>query len=144
MSINAIIGGQWGDEGKGKIVDLLSENVNIVADKDQLSRVFNNLIKNAIQAIPVTEEGTVRVSMQADGDRYLVTVSDNGKGIKDEEKEKIFVPYFTTKSTGTGLGLAMTKQIVESMQGRIWFQTKLGVGTSFYVSFPKFENKKEN
>ncbi len=115
----------------------VEKDAMIWADKDLLLRVFNNLIKNAIQAIPVTEEGRIEVFMVEKGDDYLVTIRDNGKGIKDDEKEKIFVPYFTTKSTGTGLGLAMTKQIVESMNGEIWFETKLDVGTSFYVSFPK-------
>jgi signal transduction histidine kinase len=58
-------------------------------------------------------------------------------GIKPAEKEKIFVPYFTTKSKGTGLGLVMSKQIIESMQGTIDFETEVNQGTTFFVNFPK-------
>ena len=65
-------------------------------------------------------------------------IKDNGTGISEEASEKIFVPYFTTKTTGTGLGLAMTKQIIENLGGSIYFDSKLNKGTSFFVSFPKF------
>ena len=111
----------------------------IWADKDLLLRIFNNLIKNAIQAIPVGQEGDIHVELKEDADQYIVGVSDNGVGIKPDERERIFVPYFTTKSTGTGLGLAMCKQLVEGMKGRIWFESELKKGTTFYVSFPKLK-----
>lgn len=114
----------------------------IWADKDLLLRVFNNLIKNAIQAIPADQDGKVKVDLTFNQGRYLVAVNDNGSGISDEEKEKIFVPYFTTKSKGTGLGLAMSKQIVESMKGEIWFESSVGLGTTFYVSFGQFNTDK--
>ncbi|MBN4072941.1 ATP-binding protein, partial [Crocinitomix catalasitica] len=115
----------------------------IWADKDLLLRVFNNLIKNAIQAVSAGESGKIRLRLVEGGDSYLVSVQDNGKGISQEQKENIFLPYFTTKSTGTGLGLAMSKQIVEGMKGRIWFESELNKGTTFYVSFPKHVEQKE-
>jgi two-component system, NtrC family, nitrogen regulation sensor histidine kinase NtrY len=62
-----------------------------------------------------------------------VEIQDNGKGISEEEKYNIFVPYFTTKSTGTGLGLAMVKQMVELHNGQVSFTSEVGVGTSFFV-----------
>lgn len=120
-------------------VDIPMSEAMIWADKDLLLRVFNNLIKNATQAIPVGEEGKVKIGMSQENGGYKVWVKDNGVGIKEEEQERIFVPYFTTKSTGTGLGLAMSKQIVEGMAGEIWFESKVGEGTTFYVSFPKYE-----
>ena len=122
-------------------LEIIPTEAIIWADKDLLLRVFNNLIKNAIQAVVAGEEGEIRVRLVEAGNGYLVSVQDNGKGISEEEKEKIFVPYFTTKSTGTGLGLAMSKQIVESMNGKIWFESDLGVGTTFFVSFPKYNKE---
>lgn len=109
----------------------------IIADKDQLSRVFNNLIKNAIQAIPSTIEGKINVTISLKENNYLVEIKDNGSGISDDKKDKIFVPNFTTKSTGMGLGLAMVKNIIENANGSIWFETKEEIGTSFYIKFPK-------
>jgi nitrogen fixation/metabolism regulation signal transduction histidine kinase len=111
----------------------------IWADKDLLVRVFNNLIKNAIQAVPVDEFGEINIVLKQHDNNYIVSVQDNGLGIDEEAKEKIFVPYFTTKSKGTGLGLAMSKQIIEGMKGQIWFESEKGSGTTFYVSFPPYK-----
>lgn len=109
------------------------------ADKDLLLRVFNNLIKNALQAIPVGNNGIIDINLKQNQTNFEVTVKDNGIGIKEAEQEKIFVPYFTTKSKGTGLGLAMSKQIIESMEGKIWFESKYGEGTTFFVNFPQLK-----
>ncbi len=108
---------------------------NLLADKDQLSRVFNNLVKNAIQAIPEDREGEVEVEISKDNEAILILIADNGVGISEEKKDKIFEPNFTTKTTGMGLGLAMVKNIVENAGGTIWFETKANVGTTFYVKF---------
>jgi len=108
------------------------------ADKALLLRVFNNLIKNAIQAIPPTEEGLIKIILSEENGSYTIEVRDNGVGISEKQTESIFTPYFTTKSTGTGLGLAMTKQIIENIKGHIWFKSKPNKGTSFFVSLPKY------
>ena len=122
-------------------LSIMNEGEAIIwADKDLLLRVFNNLIKNAIQAIPADREGKINISLTKSGGEYIVSVKDNGAGIDDEAQESIFVPYFTTKSKGTGLGLAMSKQIIESMEGNIWFETEKDVGTTFYVSFPHYKS----
>jgi signal transduction histidine kinase len=68
---------------------------------------------------------------------YSIEVKDNGTGIPEERRAKIFVPYFTTKSTGTGLGLAMVRQIAENHGGSVRFESEIGLGTSFIVSLPK-------
>jgi len=114
----------------------LEDDQFVIADKDQMVRVFNNLIKNAIQAIPDTQEGKVQVILERIENHYKVEVRDNGSGIAKEQIDKIFAPNFTTKSTGMGLGLAMVKQIVENAGGTVEFKTKLNVGTSFYVNLP--------
>ncbi|MBN4071206.1 GHKL domain-containing protein [Crocinitomix catalasitica] len=123
-------------------IEVIPEEAIIWADKDLLLRVFNNLIKNAIQAVSANG-GSIRLRLVEAGNSYLVSIQDNGKGISNEQKENIFVPYFTTKSTGTGLGLAMSKQMVDGMKGRIWFDSEIDKGTTFYVSFPKHQQRKK-
>jgi signal transduction histidine kinase len=108
----------------------------VFADKEQILRVFNNLIKNAIQAIPEDRKGKIMVSLKKEKMQFLISVSDNGNGIDEDVLDKIFVPNFTTKTGGMGLGLAMVKNIVETANGRIWFETKAGFGTTFFVSLP--------
>jgi signal transduction histidine kinase len=108
----------------------------ISADKEQLIRVFNNLIKNAIQAIPENQEGTIELQIQKNSQHFQISIKDNGTGINDDVLDKIFVPNFTTKTGGMGLGLAMVKNIVEGIGGTISFETKTGAGTVFYLTFP--------
>lgn len=112
----------------------------VSADKNQLIRVLNNLIKNALQAIRDTREGEIKIFLKQDGEEYLLTIADNGVGISDNLKHKIFSPNFTTKTGGMGLGLAMVKNIVKSMNGEIWFESEEGIGTTFYIKFPKKKN----
>ena len=113
------------------------EESQVLADRKQLLRVFNNLIKNAVQAVDSKEKGVVEILLKRDTDGFLVRVKDNGSGIKKEDLTKIFVPNFTTKSRGMGLGLAMSKNIVEYSQGRIWFESTEGIGSAFYVWLPQ-------
>jgi two-component system nitrogen regulation sensor histidine kinase NtrY len=108
----------------------------ILSDKEQLIRVFNNLIRNAQQALESTEMPQIALSLQSELDRYTVKVSDNGAGIPDTLKDKIFRPNFTTKSTGMGLGLALVKNIIESSKGTIYFESEAGKGTHFIFSLP--------
>jgi len=117
------------------------KKVFLLADKDQFVRVFNNFLKNAIQAIPRGQEGKVLVDAVVQNGFITIAISDNGIGIPEEKHEKIFVPYFTTKSTGTGLGLAIVKQIIENHKGRISFESVVGIGTTFYVKLPIIANK---
>ncbi len=106
-------------------------------DRTQLIRVITNLVKNAIQAIPDDRIPQVIVKVFEDNNRVVLTISDNGIGISDQNKDKVFEPKFTTKSSGMGLGLAMVKNIVETYQGTITFTSVKDVGTTFTVSFPK-------
>lgn len=112
------------------------ENLKVYTDKSQLLRVCNNLLENAVQAIPEDREGEVVVTVTKEGDEALVAFTDNGKGIEVDALDKIFQPYFTTKSSGTGLGLAMTKKIIEFWKGTIRFETTPGRGTTFYITIP--------
>lgn len=108
----------------------------VKADREHLVRVLNNLIKNALQAIPEERKGQVDVVLKRDGSRALIEVRDNGTGIAEAARDRIFTPSFTTKSSGTGLGLAMVKRMVEQAGGNVWFESREGEGTSFFVSLP--------
>lgn len=112
------------------------EGMKIRGDKDQLVRVMNNLIKNAIQAIPEGRETKIDVSIKQKGESVLISVKDNGTGVPEDKWNKIFEPSFTTKTRGMGLGLAMVKNIIEGLKGEIWFKTKTDEGTTFYISLP--------
>ncbi len=116
--------------------------VYIWADNKQISRVFINLIKNAIQAIPEGVDGKVFVELDIKDDKALVKVIDNGTGIPEDVQSKLFTPSFTTKSSGMGLGLAMVKNIIVNSEGRIWFDTEVGKGTTFYIEFPLYDESK--
>lgn len=115
------------------------EPATVIADKEQIARVFNNLIKNAIQSIPDTRRGRVKVVLIATDGGFACSVVDNGSGIPEEVRGKMFVPSFTTKSRGMGLGLAISKNIVEQAGGRIDFTTETGRGSTFTVWLPAAE-----
>jgi len=134
-SLHALYQGQPGCE---IIYNAPSQQFRIYADKTQMNRLFTNLLQNAIQAIPENRSGHIVMRMEAaeDPQWVIVSVQDNGEGISPEIQSRIFVPNFTTKNSGTGLGLAMCKNIVEQARGEIWFETRLNAGTTFYVKLP--------
>lgn len=106
------------------------------ADRKQLLRVFNNLIKNAIQAYEKNENVTVAIHCEKEENYVRIEVQDYGVGIPENVRKNIFQPYFTTKSSGMGLGLAMVKSIIEGSNGHISFYSEAGKGTSFVIRIP--------
>lgn len=123
-------------EGSTLTYDGPKDGVWIMADPDLMTSVFNNLIKNAQQSAKDGRLVDIAVTLRHDGKTATVDVADNGDGIDDEVKEKVFKPNFTTKSTGMGLGLAITKTIVTNSGGQISFATTVGHGTTFSVTLP--------
>jgi len=113
-------------------------NPMVFADKNQTIRCLNNLINNAIQAIPQAGNCLIDVTIRNFKNHIIIRVNDNGVGIPSDKRSSIFVPNFTTKSTGSGLGLAIVKNIMNSFGGQVWFWSKPGNGTSFYLSFPVY------
>jgi nitrogen fixation/metabolism regulation signal transduction histidine kinase len=111
------------------------ENCYVNAIEKDLLRVFNNLLKNAIQAMEEKREGRIDIILEKSGNYILVRISDTGKGIPAREKASIFQPYFTTKSAGTGLGLAIVKNIMAEIGGEIGFESREGGGTTFILEF---------
>ncbi|MBA3663947.1 MAG: HAMP domain-containing histidine kinase [Bacteroidetes bacterium] len=117
--------------------NLPAEEIFVLGDKEQALRVFNNIIKNAMQAIEGVEEPWISITARFEDDLYKVSIEDNGCGIAEAMREKIFEPNFTTKSTGSGLGLAMVKNIMSGFGGCIYFESKENKGTTFYMEFRK-------
>ncbi len=117
------------------------ENILVNADREQLSRAIINLIKNAIQAIPEDKTGKITITLSRKDDMAIIAVADSGTGIPLELRDKLFGPSFTTKTSGMGLGLAIVKNIVENFSGRIWFETELEKGSTFYVEIPVYEKE---
>jgi signal transduction histidine kinase len=126
-------------EGVSVSVGTNLEEAIIRADRNQMIRVFNNLIKNAIQATPDSRSTDITITISRTEEQIQIDVADNGIGIPNEKKNKIFTPYFTTKSTGTGLGLAMVRQIVENHHGTIDFDSTENIGTTFTIMLPLSE-----
>lgn len=117
-------------------IDQPENAIYVLADESQLIRVFNNLVKNAVQALVDGRKGEIHIRIGRKDDVVTVEVIDNGCGIDETQKKKIFQPNFTTKSSGTGLGLAMVKSIIDSFNGRIWFESSLGNGSVFSITIP--------
>lgn len=111
-------------------------DVVVLGDKDQLLRTFNNLLKNGIEAENSNDKCVIKVRIFHNKTDVFIEVEDNGNGIDPYLQDKIFVPNFTTKSSGTGLGLAFVKQAVENAGGTVDFKSGSDVGTIFYLSFP--------
>ena len=109
--------------------------VNINADKNQIMRLFTNIIKNAVEASASKNIINIYIDKKVNNGNVLISIKDEGEGIPEEMHSKIFSVNFTTKSSGTGLGLAICKGIVESANGKIWFETSTS-GTTFFVEFP--------
>jgi signal transduction histidine kinase len=107
----------------------------IVADREQTSQVIGNLLNNAVQAM--NGSGVVRVELRTDHEHYLLFVQDNGPGVNDENRARLFEPLFTTKAKGTGLGLAICRQIIKRHGGTIELQDHEGAGAIFCIRLPK-------
>ena len=117
------------------ITDVQPDLPLILANADEINRVISNLINNAIKHN--TKGTNLKVSAKKVNDEVQVSVSDNGKGIPESERSKIFQKYPTTKRMiGSGLGLYLSKQIIDAHKSRIWFESEEGKGTTFYFTLP--------
>jgi len=110
-------------------------DLQVPLDEDEIRQVLVNLMENACQAM--TSGGTLIVGTKSHTDQVEIIIADTGCGIPQEHLNKIFAPFFTTKSRGTGLGLAVVKKIIERHQGVIHVISKVGEGTSFHIQLPK-------
>jgi two-component system, NtrC family, nitrogen regulation sensor histidine kinase NtrY len=115
-----------------------SKEILVFGDEQMLHRTFSNLILNALQAGRPGQPLHIVVTITKADAMARVSIQDTGKGIDPEIKELVFLPHFSTKRSGSGIGLALSKQGIELMKGRIWFESKVGEGTTFFVELPVF------
>ena len=106
-------------------------------DKTNLNSAIGNILKNATQAIGSKPDGEIKVRLCSNESWFYIFVKDNGKGIKEEDKKMIFVPNFTTKTDGSGVGLSLAYNIVLSAGGSITFRSQEGEGTEFVIELPR-------
>lgn len=122
---------------KFKLIETDISDYAINSDKNNLGIVFGNIVKNAIQAIGKKENGLIEFKIQDLTTKYRIEIRDNGCGIREEEKKKIFMPNFTTKSSGMGVGLSIVYDILQTLNGEISFNSELGIGTTFVIEIKK-------
>lgn len=112
-----------------------ADKIMVKGDRDQCLRVFNNILKNALQAVEEIKEPKINIRLEATEPFIIMAVHDNGCGIDESLKPKLFSPNFTTKSSGSGLGLAMVKNCMEGFGGEVYFESALNQGSTFYLKF---------
>lgn len=115
------------------------DSLAVYIDKSYFIRIITNLLQNAMQSIQEEKQGHIKISYEQIDANVVIVIEDNGSGIPEEVQDKLFQPYFTTKTSGTGLGLPMTKSLVENSDGSIWFKTNPNGGSRFFVRLPAGE-----
>ncbi|MGC4023130.1 MAG: ATP-binding protein [Cyclobacteriaceae bacterium] len=123
------------DNGVSIEVKLQSDDLSLMADKTLIEQVIINLIKNAIQAFSNQTDRKIFVSAHKNDNHIIISVRDNGNGIDPDALDKIFIPFFTTKKTGSGIGLSLSRQIMRQHGGQISVKSTLGEGTEFVLRF---------
>jgi two-component system, NtrC family, nitrogen regulation sensor histidine kinase NtrY len=116
--------------------DAVLDTCFLSIDKEQWIQVLNNIIKNSIQACANRPDSQIHLRLYNQDQTIIISVQDNGRGIPEDQKEKIFQPHFTTKSKGSGIGLSIVKQIVENHGGQIFFESSSNLGTKFTIVLP--------
>ncbi|MBW7995993.1 MAG: PAS domain S-box protein [Candidatus Glassbacteria bacterium] len=123
------------EESGVELVDNLMPNPpEVELDADQIRQVLLNVFRNALEAMP--EGGTLTVSSRLEGDMFTLSAADTGVGVSDQERDKLFTAFFTTKSSGSGLGLTICSQIVNNHRGKITVESNDGPGTVFHITLP--------
>ena len=130
-----LVGPDCAARGIDLILSMDSELPPLLIDPEQIQQAILNLVKNAMEAINQSE-GIIRLSTALKSDHAMIQVEDNGCGIPQKDRMKIFEPYHTTKTSGTGLGLMVVFRIVRAHQGAIGLSSEVGVGSRFSVALP--------
>lgn len=112
------------------------KEIFIFGDEQMLNRTFSNIILNGLQSGAPGQAIRIHIAVTRVNDHVRIEFNDNGKGIDPGIADLVFLPHFSTKKSGSGIGLAISKQGIEQMKGRIWFETSQGNGTSFFIELP--------
>jgi nitrogen fixation/metabolism regulation signal transduction histidine kinase len=117
-------------------ISVYPDDLTITADKSMIEQVLINLLRNAIQAFEDQDDKTIEIKSSVnEKSRPVISVKDNGPGIDPEALEKIFIPFFTTKKAGSGIGLSLSRQIMRQHKGTLSVNSTVGVGTEFFMRF---------
>lgn len=113
----------------------IPSDIQIAGDEKQLSQVFLNLLKNSMQSLEGKENGQITIALEMT-DKLHIRITDNGRGISPELQEKVFVPFFTTKTEGMGIGLSLCRQIIANHEGSFWLEESEKGKTTFAIALP--------
>jgi two-component system nitrogen regulation sensor histidine kinase NtrY len=127
---------QCGEQGVAFSIHPIPDYLVLPADEAQIKQVLINLVKNGLEALEGVSDPQLTIRVKRIMDQASIEVSDNGKGIPEEVREKIFVPFFSTKPEGSGIGLSLSRQIIANHGGRISVESRPGRGSTFRVSLP--------
>ncbi|WP_229311221.1 sensor histidine kinase [Larkinella soli] len=127
----------YADDGKITLIrDISPYPVMVMGDRQLIGRILTNLIINSVQSVPPDRKPVIRLRLIPNEEYINIEISDNGIGIPEAIRNKVFLPNFSTKQGGSGLGLAIAKRGIEHAGGSIWFETETGEGTTFFISLP--------
>ncbi len=134
--VTTLLRNEINESGVELTIDIQPANMVIQADKGMISQVMINLVKNAVQAFDEDSDKSITITAYfGEKARPTISVRDNGPGIDEEALEKIFIPFFTTKKSGSGIGLSLSRQIMRKHQGTLGVKTRLEEGTEFLLKF---------
>jgi len=126
-------------ELNSKNIKLIKESIPVTAslniDTDLLEQVYINLISNSTYALEGCLNPEIRLGCKVEANRTLMTITDNGKGIHPEILKKIYIPFFTTRKNGSGIGLSLSKNIIRLLKGSVKVESRIDYGTSFILEF---------
>jgi nitrogen fixation/metabolism regulation signal transduction histidine kinase len=118
------------------VITVYPEDLTITADKNMVEQVLINLIRNAVQSFDEQEDRVIEIKARVnEKSRPVIAVKDNGTGIEPEAMEKIFIPFFTTKKAGSGIGLSLSRQLMRQHKGTLTVNSTVGIGTEFFMRF---------
>jgi signal transduction histidine kinase len=127
---------EWADRNVNVKIEIHRDGMHVLLDRDMIEQVLINLIKNAFHALEEVENGEIMLSAGYDKEKHpYISVLDNGSGIEEEALERIFIPFFTTRKTGSGIGLSLSRQIMRKHGGTLNVRTWAEGGTEFVLRF---------
>lgn len=119
--------------------ELIDDEKYIYGDYNRLSQVILNLVKNAVEALKDNEKSLVKIKIEYDNDSAYINISDNGIGMNKEEVDNLKIPFYTTKRSGTGLGVVLCDEIIKAHNGKLIYKSKKGFGTTVTIKLPLFQ-----
>ena len=127
----------YADDGKITLIrDISPYPVMVMGDRQLIGRILTNLIISSVQSVSADRKPVIKLRLTVTDEHINIEISDNGTGVPEAIRSKIFLPNFSTKEGGSGLGLAIAKRGIEHAGGSIWFETATGEGTTFFISLP--------